>query len=125
MHIAPKPSRHALREVDEQDRLRAAQGLPPIERPWENEPIPVDAASRFPDGVAYADIGEYRQHLLSDANRDRFVRCFIEKLLTYANGAEPEDTAELQTILARSAEYDYRIVDTIAAVIDSPLFRGE
>lgn len=125
MHIAPKPSREALREIEEQDRLRATQGLPPIERPWENEPIPVDAASRFPDGVAYGDIAEYRQHLLSDANRDRFVRCFIEKLLTYANGAEPEDTAEIGTILARSAEYDYRIVDTIAAVIDSPLFRGE
>ena len=124
-HVAPKPSRKALLEIDEQDRLRATRGLPSIERPWENEPIPVNAASRLPSGVAYAGIVEYRQHLLSEPNRDRFVRCFIEKLLTYANGAEPEDSVEVGRILARSAENDYRIVDTIAAVIDSPLFRGE
>ena len=125
MHIAPKPSRNALAEIDEQDRRRASRGLPPAERPWENEPIPVDAASRFPGGGPYADIVEYRQHLLSDANRDRFVRCFIEKLLMYANGAEPGDPAAVGRILARSAENDYRIVDTIAATIHSPLFRSE
>lgn len=125
MHVAPKPSRQALAEIDERDRLRAAQGLPPAERPWENDPIPVDAAARFPGGVAYEDIVEYRQHLLSDANRERFVRCFIEMLLTYANGAEPDDAAEVGRILARSAANDFRIVDTIAAAIDSPLFRGE
>lgn len=124
MHIAPQPSRKALAEIDEQDRLRAAQGLPPTERPWENEPILVDAASRFPDGVGYGDIVEYRQQLLSEANRVRFVRCFIEKLLTYANGVEPADRAEVGRIVATSAENDYRIVDTIAAAIDSPLFRG-
>ena len=124
MHIAPKPSRKALAEIDEQDRLRASQGLPPTERPWENEPIQVDAASRFPGGVAYADIVEYRQHLLSEANRVRFVRCFIEKLLIYANGVEPADPAAVGRILATSAERDYRIVDTIATAIDSPLFRG-
>jgi hypothetical protein len=28
-------------------------------------------------------------------------------------------------ILARSAESNYRIIDTVAAVIDSPLFREE
>ena len=55
--------------------------------------------------------------------RDRFVRCFITKLLVYANGAEPEDHSEVEDILAKSAEHEYRIIDTIAAVVDSPLFR--
>lgn len=59
------------------------------------------------------------------ANRDRFVRCFITKLLIYANGAEPNDYSEVERILEKSAEHDYRIVDTIAAVVDSPLFREE
>ena len=56
-------------------------------------------------------------------NRDRFVRCFITKLLTYANGEEPKDFSAIERIVAKSAEHDYRIVETIAAVIDSPLFR--
>ena len=94
-------------------------------RPWENQPIPVDAASWFPDGARYKDITEYRKHLLTDKNRDRFVRCFIAKLLTYANGTEPVDNSELDNILARSAQQEYRIIDTIAAVVDSPLFREQ
>ena len=123
MHIARKPSREQLAEIENQDRERAESGLPPIARPWENKPIPVDAASRFPGGARYKDITEYRKHLLTDENRDRFVRCFIVKLLTYANGMEPNDDLELDKILSRSAENGYRIIDTIAAVVDSPLFR--
>ena len=125
MHIAPKPSREQLAEIENQDRKRAEAGLPPMARPWENQPIPVDAASWFPDGARYKDITEYRKHLLTDKNRDRFVRCFIAKLLTYANGTEPVDSSELDKILARSAEQEYRIIDTIAAVVDSPLFREQ
>ena len=65
--------------------------------------------------------------MMTDTNRDRFVRCFISKLLTYANGAEPTatDFSAIDQILAKSAENEYRIVDTIAAVMNSPLFRGE
>lgn len=123
MHIAAKPSRQALQEIEEQDRRRAAQGAAPAERPWEREPIPIDAAARFPGGAAYDGIVEYRRLLSADEYRDRFVRCFIEKLLTYANGRKFENSPEIESILAKSAENDYRILDTIAAVIDSPLFR--
>ena len=59
------------------------------------------------------------------ANRDRFVRCFVVKLLTYANGVEPDEYSEVEKIVAKSAEHEYRIVDTIAAVIHSPLFREQ
>ena len=87
--------------------------------------IPVDASAEFRNGNKYTDIVEYRKLMMTDANRDRFVRCFVTKLLTYANGAAPEksDFAEIDRILARSAASGYRIVDTIAAVIHSPLFR--
>ncbi len=125
MHIAPKPSNENLAEIQNQDRERKAAGLPPVPRPWENKPIPVDAAGILSGGAKYRDITEFRKHLLTDANRDRFVRCFIAKLLTYANGAEPVDDSELDKILSRSAENEYRIIDTIAAVVDSPLFREE
>ena len=89
--------------------------------------IPIDASAKFRNGAEYEDIVGFRQQILTDANRDRFVRCFIAKLLTYANGFEPSDADfhELDNILAKSAENEYRIVDTIAAVIDSPLFREQ
>ncbi len=95
-------------------------------RPMLGSVKPVDASARFRNGTSYSDIKEFKQLMMSDANRDRFVRCFISKLLTYANGEEPiANFAEIDQILAKSAENEYRIVDTIAAVADSPLFRGE
>lgn len=84
---------------------------------------PIDASAGFPSGSKYQDIVEFRQLTQSGANRDRFVRCFITNLLTYANGEEPADYSEIEKIVAKSAEHDHRIVATIAAVIDSPLFR--
>ncbi|MGI9467520.1 MAG: DUF1585 domain-containing protein, partial [Rubripirellula sp.] len=84
---------------------------------------PIDASAGFLSGDEYHDIVEFRQLMQTNANRDRFVRCFITKLLTYANGEEPDDYSEIEKIVAKSADHDYRIVATIAAVIDSPLFR--
>jgi hypothetical protein len=43
----------------------------------------------------------------------------------YANGVEPKNYWELEKILAKSAESDYLIIETIAAVVDSPLFREQ
>lgn len=85
--------------------------------------LPIDASAKFRSGKNYQDIVGFRQLMKTKANEEQFVRCFINKLLTYAHGTEPEDAAETERILARSAENDYRVVDTIAAVIDSPLFR--
>ena len=124
-HIALKPSRQQLLEFEERDRLRVAQGLPPAHRPWELPPIPVDASATFPSGAEYRNISDYREHLLSPENRERFVRCFIEKLLMYANGAEPGASPALDRIFERSARSGHRIVDTIAAVVDSSLFRDD
>lgn len=125
MHISPRPSRSALHEIEVEDRERAAKGLPPVEKPWRNEPIRVDSSSRFPGGPEYRDITEYRRHLLSEENRERFIRCFVEKLLTYANGVEPTESVALDEIVAKSRENGSKIVETIAAVVDSPLFRDE
>ena len=87
--------------------------------------IPIDASATFRNGRSYDGIIDYRMHLLSPVNRDRFVRCFITKLLIYANGREPDITefAAIDAIVAKSARRDYRAIDTIAAVIHSPLFR--
>ncbi|MEM7560661.1 MAG: DUF1585 domain-containing protein [Planctomycetota bacterium] len=85
----------------------------------------MDASAAFASSESYRDIIEFRKIMNSTANQRRFVRCFVEKLLTYANGEEPKvsDYAEIEAIVDISAEHDYRIVETIAAAIDSPLFR--
>jgi len=87
--------------------------------------ISIDASASFRNGTQYRDITEFRKLILTEANRDRFIRCFITKLLTYANGVEPDNFAEVEKIVQTSAAHEYRIVETIAAVIDSPLFREE
>ena len=89
------------------------------------EGIPIDASSIFRSGAEYKDITGFRQLMQADANRDRFVRCFVTKLLTYANGEDPEDYSAVDAIVRKSAEHEFRIIETIAAVIDSPLFREE
>jgi hypothetical protein len=125
MQIAKRPSNRELAEIAAEDKRLAALGLPPVPKPWENKPIPIDSSEKFRNGTEYSGIIEYRALMASEANRDRFVRCFISKLLTYANGEEPKNYWELEKILAESAKHNYRIVDTIAAVIHSPLFREE
>lgn len=97
------------------------------EKLWSKIVIPVDASAKFRSGTEYQDITEYRKSIIEGTKRDHFVRCFITKLLTYANGVEPggTDFMEIEKILAKSEENDYRIVETLAAVINSPLFREE
>ncbi|MDF1823636.1 MAG: DUF1588 domain-containing protein [Verrucomicrobiales bacterium] len=106
-------------ETDEEGELIPGEGKPTT--------VEIDASARFRNGIEYQGIVEFRRQILTEGNRDRFVRCFIEKLLTYANGAEPEeiDFVAIDRILEKSAECNYRIVDTISAVVDSELFRGE
>lgn len=87
--------------------------------------LPIDASAQFRSGNQYQEIVGFRKLMQSQANQEQFVRCFIEKLLTYANGREPENAGQVEKILAFSAQRDYRIIDTIAAVIDSPLFRED
>lgn len=87
--------------------------------------LSIEAGATFRNGQSYRDVTGYRAALLTPFNRDRFVRCFITKILTYANGAEPAKThyTEIEKILNQSAASDYRIADTVAAVLNSPLFR--
>lgn len=85
--------------------------------------IPVDASATFLSGAEYKDITEFRELMKNDVSQKRIVKCFVTKLLTFANGVEPDNYSAIDAIVKKSAEHDYRIVETIAAVIDSPLFR--
>lgn len=85
--------------------------------------IPVDASASFLSGAEYKDITEFRQLMKNDVSQKRIVKCFVTKLLTFANGVEPDNYLAIDAIVKKSAEYDYRLIETIAAVMDSPLFR--
>jgi len=85
----------------------------------------IDASSTFADGTAYRDISGFRNFISTPENQERFARCFITKLLMYANGEVPSDHLEIDAILERAKDHDFRITATIAAVIDSRLFREE
>ena len=94
-------------------------------RPQKAATIPIDASATFLSGAEYQDIREFRELMKNSASQKRFVRCFVTKLLTYANGIEPDNFSEVEKIVQVSAENDYRIIETIAATIHSPLFREQ
>lgn len=132
-HEAIDPFGYAFENFDPMGAWRTEYSAPQTQSGGKNKArntarakgILIDASSSFRNGTSYRDIREFRKLMLTDANRDRFVRCFVTKLLTYANGVEPKDFSAIEAIVKKSAEHDYRIIDTIAAVIDSPLFREE
>ena len=136
-HKTIDPYGYAFENYDPTGAWREFYSVPKTVEPTEakvagkkNKPgmtptVAIDASAKFRTGAEYHDIIGFRKLIQSDSYRDRFVRCFITKLLTYANSAEPKDAVQVEKIVAKSAENGYRIVDTIAAVIDSPLFREE
>ncbi|MEM9368970.1 MAG: DUF1588 domain-containing protein [Planctomycetota bacterium] len=85
---------------------------------------PIDASSVFRNGNTYNNIIEYRALMASKENQERFMRCFVKKCLLYANGIEPNDFTEIERIVVAAKEDNYRFIETLARVIDSPLFRG-
>lgn len=122
-HQSIDPWGYAFENFDPVGGWRDVYRNPDVRKGRSDVGIPVDASAEFRTGTRYRDIVEFRKVMQQPANRDRFVRSFVVKLLMYANGVEPADFTEVDRIVSVSAAHDYRIIDTIAAVIDSPLFR--
>ncbi|MEQ8787987.1 MAG: DUF1592 domain-containing protein [Pirellulaceae bacterium] len=83
----------------------------------------VDASGELPDGRSYGGPEEFKQLLLDDI--DRFNETFVEKLATYAlrRTTTVDDRDDLAKIAARSKAADYRLRDTVEALILSDLFQ--
>lgn len=89
---------------------------------------PVDASGVMPTGESFTGSYELRQILINDP--DNFVRCFTEKMLTYAlgRGLEPYDRPVVAAIEEQIVEEDYRIQSVIREIVMSVPFqmrRGE
>lgn len=86
---------------------------------------PIDASTELPDGTAINGIDELKAYLL-DKSRDEFVHSLASHLFAYALGRDVTfaDQTELDTIVARTREGDYRFQTLITALVESPSFRG-
>ena len=83
---------------------------------------PVDSSGKFLDGSAYTDFRAYRDYLAT--HDDRLARAFAGKLLTFATGRELgfSDRAELDRIVADTAQNKHRLRDLIHRIIRSEIF---
>ncbi|MHC9006150.1 DUF1585 domain-containing protein, partial [Enterobacter adelaidei] len=85
--------------------------------------LPVDSSGELNDGRSFKNFEEFRTLLLGDP--DRFARCLIEKLLTFATGQDVglAEHAEVNRMVAESAAKKHNVRDLVHTVIQSELFR--
>ncbi|MGC4003059.1 MAG: DUF1588 domain-containing protein [Pirellulales bacterium] len=83
----------------------------------------VDASGELLDGRTFAGYKEYRDLLAAD--RAQLARAFAGKLLTFGTGREMgfSDRAEIEKIVAATADKDYGVRDILRAVVRSETFR--
>ena len=85
----------------------------------------VDPSGTTSDGKAFADINDFKKHLMDD--KEQIGRNFISKLTVYATGAEIQfaDREKIESILKRTAKNDYPVRDIIHEIVQSELFRNK
>ena len=86
--------------------------------------VSIDASGKLVSGESFADARELTQ-ILATSKREEFVRCFAEKLLTYAinRGLEPFDRCAIDEIVQKSKQQEYRVQSFVRAVIESAPFQ--
>ncbi len=85
---------------------------------------PVDSSAKLPNGTEFDGAAELQQ-LLSGAMSRQFVRCFIERLMTFAlgRGLDYRDHCVVDQILADVAQDDNRFRSIVLAICNSEPFR--
>lgn len=88
-----------------------------------DEDQPVDATGELPGGIKLDGPKAVKDYLA--ANRDKFMRCLAEKLLTYATGRglEPYDRRAVDAILKRSGAKGDKFSELVLAIVESDPFR--
>src|SRR5262249_52290166 len=89
----------------------------------------LDVSGALPSGREFKNLEEYKLALL--AEKDRFVRSFVEKMLVYALGrsvgATDRETvsAIIRTLESESAEHSekYRLQSLVQAIVASEAFK--
>jgi hypothetical protein len=83
----------------------------------------IEASSELPDGQVIRGAAGLRE-LLRTVYQERFVRCFAEKMLTYAlgRGLEYYDRPTVNQIVRRAADNDFRFSQFVMGVAESEPF---
>jgi len=84
----------------------------------------IDASGKMPDGTQFNGYEGLRKVLAID-RREQFVRCLVEKMMTYAvgRGIEYYDKCAVDKIMADAARYDYKFAYILAGIIESDPFQ--
>lgn len=88
----------------------------------------IDATGILPDGSTVNGASELRRVLVQNS-QEKFVRCFVEKMLTYAlgRGLEYYDKCAVDRIIASLEENDYKFSQLLVEIVTSDPFlkKGE
>lgn len=121
-HARIDPLGFALENYDASGRYRTQESSRSQLDTQRGDPK-IDASGELPDGRAFSDVHDLKKLLVQD--EDRFLKCFCQKLLTYALGRGLE-FADRETVdrLRQSMKPDgYRLRGLIANIIKTEAFR--
>jgi hypothetical protein len=84
----------------------------------------IDASGELTSGEQIRGASDLAK-ILSERKKEQFVRCFAEKLLTYAlgRGVEFTDKCALDEIVRSAAKEDYRFSSIVMAIVESVPFQ--
>jgi hypothetical protein len=84
----------------------------------------IDPAGETPDGKKFAGSAALKK-ALADADRDLFVRCLSEKMLTYAlgRGLEYYDKCTVDDLWGATSKDNYRFSALVKAIVHSDAFQ--
>jgi hypothetical protein len=111
-HARMDPIGFGLENFDPTGRWRTLEGK-----------FPIDSSGILPDGRKFNGPAQLRTILLS--NKDGFVHCLSEKLLTYAlgRGVDSGDKCAVDKIVAQTKSHQYRFSALVSAIVTSDPFR--
>lgn len=101
----------------------AVKGLGKNGQPFEfHYGLPVDTAGQLPDGRPFADIREFKKHMLD--SDEQLARNLVKQLLVYSTGAPVRfsDRAEIERIVQSTKQDGYGVRSLVHAIVQSELF---
>jgi hypothetical protein len=110
-HARMDPLGFALENFDAIGRWRDKDGK-----------FPIDAADKLPTGESFDGPAGVKRMLLT--HKDLFVKCLVQKLMTYAlgRGLDYYDSATIKQICDQARENDYRFSSIVSGIVHSDAF---